>query len=375
MQKRVERVRNSLTKEKIDAILISNFYNILYLTGFKGLSSQEREAWAVITKTKVFLMTDARYFDQVTSNPASPRLRGAGNKRETKLISAEKNLITNLQEIITGEKIKTLGFEAEDLKVLEYTKFKSNLEVQLISTKNILSYIRSVKDEIEISRISRACQLADQCLKKIIKTISLGQTEKEIAWKIASLLRESDSELAFSPIVAVDENSALIHYDTKTNGQGRVKKGSIILIDFGARHQDYLSDMTRMVFFGKPKNVILKTYHTLLNTQAKTINELKRSTDPKHIDSFCRKLLTFNSELLTYPHSTGHGVGLEIHEYPKISAQSDDVLVKGNVITIEPGIYLPGKFGIRIEDTVYLAADKKPVVLTKTEKKALILNC
>lgn len=361
MQERIDKLRLMLAEKNIDALLVSNFYNILYLTGFKGLAPEEREAWVVVTKNNAYLMTDGRYYDQIL-NSKSEILNFVG-----RLITPEKNLIFHLREILAQVKIKKLGFESEDLKYAEYLKFKTLLtKVQFTATEKMIMALRAIKDDTEIMRIREACRIADECLTQIIKSIKVGQTEGEIAWKIEKWLKENDSDLAFYPIVGIDANSALPHYDTRAQGQKKVEKGSVILIDFGARYQDYMSDITRMIFVGKPKNEILKTYNLLLTAQLKTLDELKKSADPKHIDSISRKSAD-------YSHSTGHGVGLEIHEFPKISSLSTEKIVKNQIITIEPATYLPGKFGMRIEDTVWMKEALKPEVLTKFPKNLTII--
>ena len=180
---------------------------------------------------------------------------------------------------------------------------------------------REIKDEDEIEKIRKACQIADECLTEIVKIIKVGQTEKEIAFKIEFWLKEKSCDLSFYPIVAIDKNSSLPHYSTK-DGEGKVKKNSIILIDFGAKFQDYHSDITRMIFVGEQSNEIINVYRKLLEAQTKTVKRLKIDNNPVSIDQFCRQLLTFNFKLSTYSHSTGHGVGLQIHEYPKISLSS-----------------------------------------------------
>lgn len=377
MQERIDRLQAILAQKKLDAILVSNFYNILYLTGFRGLSDQEREAWAIVTKDKVYLLTDGRYFNQMKNE------KGKMKNLSLKLITPKQTVADHLKEIIHEQKIKTLGFEADDLTVAEYQKFSKALEVypernrrvQFSSTERVVLTIRSIKELEEIAKITKACELADRCLAQVIKTVSVGQTEKTIAGKIESWLKSQNSGLAFDPIVAIDANSALPHYNTKAKGLAKVKKGSIILIDFGASYQDYLSDMTRIIFVKPQGSEILKIYDVLARAQERAINMLKKTNDAKKIDSTARNLSNFKFpfSISSYPHSTGHGLGLEIHELPKISPVSTTKLVKGQVFTIEPGVYLPGKFGMRIEDTVWMKDDHKPEVLTKFAKRTIII--
>ena len=388
LQPRLDKLRKTLKEKRLDAFLVSNSYNILYLSGFKTLTDNEREAWLFITAKNSYLFSDSRYLSFPPRNMVRDKLQRAivplGKSRkidppvkpeddglERKLITPENSLIKHLKRIIVEEKIRTLGIEGEDLKINEFNKLKQELRVEVVPTERLIIKQREIKDGEEIEKIRKACQIGDECLTEIVKTIKIGQTEKEIAFRIEFWLKEKGFDLAFYPIVSVDANSAVPHYDTKSGNNKKVKKRSIILIDFGAKYQDYLSDITRMVFVGKPKGEILNTYNHLLDTQTKTIQKLhlrgvrQGVAKLKEVDSFCR-------EKLNYPHSTGHGVGLEIHEYPKISITSADILLPNQVVTIEPGVYFEGKWGVRIEDTVVVK--KKGVeILTKFSKQLLTI--
>lgn len=370
---RANQFKNFLLEKKLDAALISNYYNIYYLSNFKTLSPEEREAWLLVTKNNSYLFTDGRYFDHIKHQISMDSTMLTIEIFKLKLIASSENLTYHLKKIIKEEKIKSIGFETEDLKFFEYQKFKDNLlETELIPTEKLIIKLREIKDEEEIKKIKKACQITDGCLKEIIKTIKIGQTEKEIAFKIEYWLKEKGYSLAFYPIVAADKNSAIPHYDTE-GGFGKIKNGSIIIIDFGANYKNYLSDISRTVFVGKPKTEILTIYSELLTIQQNTMEYLKKESDPKKIDSFCRRSL-LEKHLPIYPHSTGHGVGLEIHEYPKISQTSLDTIQKNQVFTIEPGIYFEGKFGVRVEDSVWMRNDFQPKILTQFIKKPIFLG-
>ena len=368
LEQRINKLRKILIEKNIDGFLVSNFFNILYLTGFKTLTADEREAWTLVTKNDVYLFTDSRYI--------------IDNKNFIlKLITPEKGLIKNLQEIVEEEKIQRLGFEGEDLKVNELQRMKDFLtNVELISLEKLIIKIREIKDEAEIDSLRRSCQIADQCLEEIVKIIRPGISEKEIAFKIEFWLKEKNYDLSFYPIIAVDKNSAVPHYDTRAGNDERVKKNSVILIDYGAKFKDYHSDTTRMIFVGRPTNEMINVYGALLKAQEQTVKQLKTDNNPVSVDQFCRRLITEGSvmpapyRLPTYAHSTGHGVGLQIHEYPKISFTSTDVLLPNQVITIEPGVYLENKWGMRIEDTALIKEKGEIEVLTKFSKKLLIIS-
>ncbi len=353
---RQKKLRQKLAKIPADALLISNFYSILYLTGFKTLTTEEREAFAVVTKKKTYLISDGRYFTKNFQFPVS--------NFQTKLIKPGKGFLFHLKEIAGSEKIKTLGIEDNDLRVQEYEKIKRTLPaVKLASTGNLLLKLREIKENDEIKNIAKACKITDQCLAEISKIVAVGMTEKEVAFRIEIWLKKKGYDIAFSPIVAVDKNSAIPHYDTRS-GSGKIGPNSVVLLDFGAKYQNYSSDISRMIFMGK-NDKARKTYDQLLAIQQKTIKQIRKTREAKSLDNFCRQKLK-EAGLPNFSHSTGHGVGLEIHEYPKISFVSADTIRGNQVFTIEPGVYFPGQWGIRIEDTVMVSENLAPVRLTKS---------
>lgn len=356
---RISKLRNLLKDKNIDAVLVSNFYNVLYLTGFKTLTTDEREAFVLVTENNMYLFTDSRYiqknFEFRISNFKLRRLE------------PKKGLIAHLQEITKDEKIKNLGFEAEDLRFNEFNTLKQKLaNVNFIPTAKLIIEIREIKDVDEIEKVKTSCLIADKCLLEISPLIREGISEKELAFKIEYWIKEKNYDLAFDPIVAFDKNSSIPHYNTKT-GNAAAKKGSVILIDFGVKYKDYLSDISRMFFLGKPKDEIINIYNILLDAQEKTLKSVSKTDNLKDVDIFCRQLISKN-RLLDYSHSTGHGVGLEIHEYPKISLNSQDIKKQNQVFTIEPGVYIEGEFGMRIEDTITIDNNLNPIILTKFPK-------
>ncbi len=360
-KKRLETIRNKLVKQKLDAILITDYYNLTYLTGFTGFSPEEREGYLLIIKHASHFLTDGRYLNEKLKTQMG-KLTVACH-----LITREKTVLELLPVLAQTEKCNKIAFEAESVRFDEYQKFGELLKQKLIPVEQFIEDERRVKDSEEISCIQEACNLTTRCLEDIKKVIQVEVDEKEIAYKIEAWIRERGYELAFSPIiVAVDKNAAIPHYDTRLSDR-RVKRGSLILIDFGIKYKGYVSDITRVFFAGKPNPEIEDAYNVLLHAQEKTIEKLNTDKDAKSLDSYCRRLLIENNQI-DFSHSTGHGVGLEIHESPRLSSRSQDILVDGNVFTVEPGIYIEGKWGMRIEDTVVLQ-NGKAKVLTKFTKK------
>ncbi len=363
--KRLEKLRERLLQKKLDGFLVSNFFNILYLTSFKTLTTDEREAFVLVTEKNCYLFTDERYASR-DKNIVVENLT-----LQTKLIEPGKGLITHLQEIVDKERLKTLGFEAEDISYFEYQNLKSKLViVSWQPTTQLVVQIRGVKDEKEIEEIAKACQIGDDCLVEVSHEVKTGMSEKEIAFKMEMYLKSRGFDWGFDPIVAIDANSALPHYNTKA-GHGIVKKDSVILLDYGIKYHDYLSDITRMIFMKETPREIIKIYHQLNDAQIKTVDMIKEINKLSEVDLYCRNLLVDN-KLPSYPHSTGHGVGLEIHEYPKVSFNSTEVKKDGQILTVEPGVYFPGKWGMRVEDTVVIQ-EGMAKSLTKFPKSLLIV--
>ena len=358
--------KKNFLRLNLDAFLVSNPNNIFYLVGFEGLSEKERESWLLVTKNKVYFFTDNRYFSY------SKKISNG----EIIIISPKNTLIENLQQIIDKEQIRICGVEADDLKINEFNALKIKINnVRFQSIEKLIINQRSIKEKEEIKKIKKACLLADKCLNEIIKLIKKGVTEKEIAFKIEFFLKEKGYDLAFSPIIAFDENSAIPHYNTQNGNNKKINQKGIILIDFGVKFKYYCSDITRVFFLGKPNNEVFNVYQKLLTTQTKTISFCQNNIESKAVDNFCRRNLKNNLPSLEsyfYSHATGHGVGLEIHEYPKISPISQDRLLNNQIFTIEPGIYIPKCHGLRIEDTVIIE-NNKPQILTTFTKKIIIL--
>ncbi|OGK21032.1 hypothetical protein A3C23_02365 [Candidatus Roizmanbacteria bacterium RIFCSPHIGHO2_02_FULL_37_13b] len=359
MVEKNQKIRDQMSKLDLDGLLISDPYNIYYLSGFQGLAPEERESWILITKDENYFFTDGRYVNQVKSEKLKVK------SLQTKLVTPEKTIQMHVQMIAKKEKLEKIGFESGNLTYSEYERFKEL--VNLVPTDRLIVNIRKYKNQDEIDKIKQACQIGDDVLKDAALIIKPGLTEKNIAQKIIQLIEFHNAEAAFYPIVTSDSGSASPHYNTKQSSR-KIQKNSVVLIDFGVKYQNYCSDITRIFFIGKQKDEIITVYQQLLEIQKSTINRLIVLSEAKMIDKFCRESLEKNG-LPNFPHSTGHGIGLQVHEYPKISSSSCDTLSKNQVFTIEPGIYFPEKYGLRIEDTILMKENQLQEVLTKFPKE------
>ncbi len=341
-------------------LLVSDPANIHYLTGFASVAPQTREAYALVTPRKTYLFTNSLYTEQAKTL-GFPVIE----------ISRDNPLSRQLARIYKG---KTLDFEESNLTVSEYNTLKKNFT--LVPTRNRVEMLRMIKRPDEIANIRKAAQLTDQCFSHIIKHIKPGATEAGLAWEIESFIRKHGATLAFSPIVAFNKHSSQPHYQGMGSGLG-ISKGltppALVLLDFGARVDGYCGDMTRMVFVGKPKDEWKRVYDTVLQAQRQAFEYLHAQGPALSSQRFGAKADELARSVITragfspYPHSLGHGVGLAIHEAPRLTIKKDELLKPGMVFSIEPAIYLEGRFGIRIEDLVLLTKDG-PEILSKSPK-------
>lgn len=229
------------------------------------------------------------------------------------------------------------------------------------------------KNKEEILKIKKSCTLGDKTFDYILKKIKLGVCEKELAFEIESFIKKQGADISFPPIVAFGKNSATPHH--QTSDKRLTTKDKFVLLDFGVKLNNYCSDMTRTIFFGKPTNEQRKMYNTVLEAQNRAIDLLNslfmihNSIPAKNIDKASRDYI-ISKGYQTIPHSVGHGIGLEVHEAPRLSPKSKDILKHGMVFTIEPGIYLPGFGGVRIEDVIVLE-NSGPRILTKSTKEVI----
>ncbi len=358
---RIRKVKKLLDKN-FGAILVSSIPNIIYLTGFAGFSSEEREAYLLLTKNKNYIFTDGRYHEAVKKI----------NNFQLVEIFPGRSFEQGLKEIVANDKIKKLAIDENNIKVSEVLKIKK--AVRICSDENIIEALRKVKHKEEIENIKLACKLGDQAFKYILSEIKLGASEKEIAQKIEIFIINRGAQISFKPIVAYEVNSSSPHH---VSSERKLQKNGIVLLDFGVKMNNYCSDMTRTVFFGKANNKQKKIYKTVLDAQSKAIEYLKSSIlnhqliNGFDVDNVSRKHI-ISQGYPSIPHSLGHGIGLEVHETPRLSPKSKDILTNGMVFSIEPAIYLPKFGGIRIEDLILLTA-KGPQIITCANREIIEL--
>ncbi|MCM8758098.1 MAG: Xaa-Pro peptidase family protein [Candidatus Omnitrophica bacterium] len=332
----LQKLFNKLKETKLDALLVCNQSNITYLSGFPS-----RESWLLLCKDKVgFFITDFRYLEEAKSN-----LKGFIIKR------INGSVFSLLANLIKSLKIKRLGFEAKHLSFAEYNKIKEALPLytDFISTYDIIESLREIKSKKEIDKIKEAIKITIDAFKYAKCILKEGITEKEIANQLEFFIKQKGCKLAFEIIVASGPNSSFPHYITSNR---KIQKGEPILIDMGIDYQGYKSDLTRVFFLGKIPSIIRKIYQIVLEAQQLAIKKIKVGLYTDYLDKIARQYINCKGYSEFFGHSLGHGIGLDVHEGPSISLKHHYKLKEGMVFTVEPAIYLPKRFGIRIEDVV-----------------------
>ncbi|MFH0874311.1 MAG: Xaa-Pro peptidase family protein [archaeon] len=352
----MDRLTNYSIAKKADLTIIFNNDNspnpnFYYFTGCNAYGA------LVIPKGKnAFIVTVSRDFE-------------SAKKSGIKTYNAKKGkkLFEELSEIVAKNKIshKTIGVDKENYNLLVFEKLKKNIKGKYIDISQDLKKLRSVKSNDEIKYLKKACSITDNIFKKIISDFKF-KTEKEICEFIEAVAKKQGGELSFPPIVASGKNASIPHYC----GNLEIKKG-FLLLDFGAKYKGYHADMSRTVYIGAPTKKEVFFYECVLSNQEKCIEYAKAGA--KGGELYSVSLKQFGKYKKKFIHSLGHGVGLQIHEYPNLSPESEELILENSTFTVEPGLYFENKFGIRIEDTI-LIKNKKPIQLTKSRKELIIIE-
>ncbi|MBU3979712.1 MAG: aminopeptidase P family protein [Proteobacteria bacterium] len=357
IEKRVERLRKSLAENNIDTLMVLVEENRRYLSGFTGEDTQfdETAGALFITDKRLILATDSRN-DMQAANEAPLY----------EIICYKKGLVKELPNIINTLKTKRLGFESIRISYMQYNKIckqfgSSNIDIELVEADDIMGCLRIVKEQSEIEELKKALIIAESAFMDFIEnTIEPGMTEKDAAWLLEKNMREAGADsLSFPIIVASGPNSALPH---AVPGNRKFNKGEPILFDWGARLNGYCSDITRTIVIGNPDDRFKKIFKTVLDAQLKAINAIRPGISSKTVDEIARNHIDSMGFKDKFGHGLGHGIGLAVHEPPGISPLKDTLLESQMVFTVEPGIYIPGWGGIRIENMVVVSENGAEVL-------------
>lgn len=353
MNIRIKWLRDQLKAMQLDGMIVSNPTNVQYLTGL-----EEEGIFIVAPKENVFI-TDTRYIESVNSKLTIDDEIVAYDVRTLSKYDYEGFFMCSNE----------IGFEEKYVTYETYKKYLQKYQVNLVETEGIIENHRVVKDEEEIELIKKACEITDHTFEYVKKILRYGMTEKELSFEIERFMLENGADgLAFSTIVAFGENTSMPHA-VPTNRQ--LQSGDIIQLDMGAKYKGYCSDFSRVIFVDYVKNEYEDAYHFVLEQQQKMEESFKDGANVKQVIK--NRETDYHLKHYDMAHAFGHGVGLSIHEEPILSAKIDTYLKENSVIAIEPGVYKPGRFGIRMEDTYHITKDSC-INLDKSGKDYTIVN-
>jgi Xaa-Pro aminopeptidase len=357
MEQRLLRLRNRFDEVGIDALLVFTPENRRYLSGFTGSSG-----YLVITREEAVLFTDFRYMEQAGKQAPDFRIVKHGSKPFDDIVTFVHKL-----------GVQSLGFEQDHVTYATYKRVLDLLEhVQFVPTSGLVEHLRRFKDPSEIEIIREAAKIADATFSHILHFLRPGVTEREIALEMEIFMRKNGATgSSFDTIVASGVRSSLPH---GVASDKVLEKGDFVTLDFGAYYKGYCSDLTRTVSLGRPRDERLKEiYEIVLESQKHALAHIKPGMSGKEADALSRDLIEAKGYGDHFGHSLGHGIGLAVHEEPRLSKLSEDQLEPGMVVTVEPGIYIPNVGGVRIEDDVVIT-ENGIELLTHSPKELLILE-
>lgn len=352
MNPKLQWLRNKMSSSDLQGLIISNPVNIKYLTNI------DAEGILLLTRKENIYITDGRYIEHVHST----------------LTLFDEIIVYDIHDVSKDDYenffmfCENVGFEEHYVTYAQYKEFVRKYKIHnLVETEKMIEKQRMIKDEDEVYNIQKACEITDNCFSYILTYIKPGMTEKQIADEIEEYYKQRTDGLSFETIVASGENSSMPH---AVPTDRKIQEKDIITIDMGCKVNGYCSDMTRTFFVGEVPEEVKKVYDLVLKNQVQTQEEFKDGANTRLLSKMVENDFKLNGYDLI--HSLGHGVGMEIHEPPYINSKSDVQLKENMIVTNEPGIYIPGKFGVRIEDTVQITKFGC-ISLTKSEKNYIVI--
>jgi len=351
---RISLLQKTFSTCKIDSLIIFNMNNIRYLCGFTG-----SEGVLIVGSGHTSLWVDGRYTSQAGLETKKVRIKECTDK------------IAGIVQEIKESKAKRAGFEADSITLNMYHQLTHHIKKEnLIALDKELRMLRACKDDTEISFMRKAAQISSSAMHSAISRVKPGLTEKELALQLEIEARRNGADgISFETIVAAGERSSLPHAKPTNR---KIRKGDFVVIDFGIRYKGYCSDETCTIAFGKLTDRQKNAYQTVKDAHDRALEAIQADIPAADIDQCARDAFGKNLGRF-FTHGTGHGVGLDVHEAPRLSSLSDDILKPGMVFTIEPGLYIPGLWGVRIEDTVLLKKNSCEK-LTKMNKELTIIE-
>jgi Xaa-Pro aminopeptidase len=361
MSDRAERLLARLSDAEVDLMVVSDLTNVGYLTGFTGSNGL-----VLVGSGRRDFLTDFRYVEQAAAE-VQP-----GFERHTvslDLLEAAVQLIGSA----AGNGTPRVGFEDEHMTVKQYERLGEKLgeRATLVGVSGLVEGLRRVKDAEEITRLAAAAEMADAALRRVIGEGLEGRTERDVAGALEQdMRRRGASRTSFDTIVAAGPNGALPHAKPR---DVEIRRGDLVVIDWGGVLDGYCSDCTRTFSVGEPSPEAREVYELVLEAQLAGLHAVRAGVDGRAVDDTARTIIDRAGHGDHFGHGLGHGVGIQVHEAPRLSQRSKDELEAGNVVSVEPGVYLPGKFGVRIEDLVAVT-DQGCDVLTSLSKELTVVD-
>ena len=344
---RREKARKSFRKTSAHALLVTNFTNVSYLTGFTG-----DDSYLFLMADGQVLISDSRYAGQIEEECSG---------LDAHIRKPDESMVDAVARVVRASRTTSLGYEAESMTVSLKNRLAERLaRVELHPTIEIVEKLRTIKDRDEIARIRRAIWVAEKAFRVIRASLRRNQTEKQVADELEHQLRLfGASSASFPPIVAAGPRAALPHAVPTEESIGNAR---MVLIDWGATVQQYKSDLTRVLVADKLSTKLERVYGVVLRAQSRAIAGIRPGASAHAVDGLARETISKAGFGRYFGHGLGHGIGLEIHEAPRLARSQDRPLAAGMVVTVEPGIYLPGWGGVRIEDDVLVTRDGHEVL-------------
>ncbi|AWE07941.1 Xaa-Pro dipeptidase [Lysinibacillus sp. 2017] len=351
---KLAKLRQALIDNKIDALLITNEYNRRYMTGFTGTSGV-----AIVSQNDAVFITDFRYTEQA-----------AEQVKDFRIVEHKGTIFEEVAKQAASMGVKTIGFEKDAMHYGTYEVYKAAVNADFVPVSGLIEKIRLIKTPEEINIIKVACEIADNAFTHILDFIKPGKTELEVSNELEFFMRKQGAtSSSFDTIVASGLRSAFPH---GVATEKVIETGDFVTLDFGAYYNGYISDMTRTIAVGQPSDKLVEMYNAVQESQALALEKVGPGMTGIQADAVARDYLKSKGLGEAFGHSTGHGIGLEVHEGPGLSFRSETVLEPNMVVTIEPGVYIPGIGGVRIEDDI-LITETGNEVLTHSAKQLIIL--
>ncbi len=333
---RGERLSGLVAEKELGQLFVSDLTNVRYLTGFTGTNGA-----CLVGADELIFFTDFRYTERAKTEVA----------QEWERPEAERELVPQIVARMKGR----VGFEDAKLSVRQLARLEAAAgdEVEFVPAGDLVEQLRAVKEDDELERIAGAAKLSDEVYEWTLERGLAGRTERDVARAVEARIRELGAEPSFPPIIAAGENGALPHAEPS---EREIGAGELVVFDMGSELDGYCSDCTRTFATGDPGDA-REVYELVLRAQLAALEAVRPAAAGKEVDAVARELISEGGYGDRFGHGLGHGVGLEVHEGPRLATTSEDELFEGNVVTVEPGIYVPGRFGVRIEDLVVVTAE------------------